>query len=886
MEIAGLENRLKKLTEDINKETFIYDLLLAYDFPKATISRLKSGDLNLSKDPNEILLKKKLLFKSIGNEDLHDVIDRLSNDKQIAKNEPRLIIVTDFNILLAQDTKTKDTLDVNLEDLFKHSDFFLPWLGKEKTQFKNENIVDIKAATKMGQLYDSIIHDNQDIIQTNNGKHRLNIFFARILFCLFAEDTDIFKDNLFTNQLAKLTSDDGSDLKKYLEILFESLDIKDKNKLSHNLQEYPYVNGGLFKDKLDLPYFSRKSRNIIIESGQLDWAAINPDIFGSMVQSIADPEERSNFGDHYTSVPNILKVINPLFMDELKNRFKLYKTEKELEGLLQEIYNLKIFDPACGSGNFLIVTYKQLCLLEIDILKELHKLNPNKWGNSSSGLTISGVNLNQFYGITIKDFDAEMSKLSLWLVQHQMNIVFKSVFGNARPSLPLSDAGNIKCGNSTEVDWKEICPKHTSGYVYLIGNPPYKGSGKQSQEQKSDMANVFEGIADYKNLDYISCWFYLASKYIIKSNAEFAFVSTNSITQGGQVGLLWKNILDSQLEIGFAYQSFKWTNNARSNAGVTCVIIGIRNVSKKDKFIFKDSIIEKVNYIDPYLSKDNTTVVIKRSSPLSLFPKMLYGNKPADGGYLSLDRFEKDALIEKHANSVKFIKKLCGSDEFINGKERYCIWIEDKDVEDALLIPEIKSRINAVAEFRKKSKKKATQEKASSPHSFAEARFMERNSIIIPVVSSERREYLPIGFLDNQTVILNTAQAIYDPPLFIFAIIASRLHMLWTKTVGGRLETRISYSSSLCFNTYPFPEISVNKKKELEELVYGVLNERERYPDKTIADLYDPKIMPHKLKEAHRNMDDVIEKIYEPKGFNSDEERIKCLFNLYKEMAK
>jgi hypothetical protein len=875
MEISELENRLKKLTEDINKETFIYDLLLAYDFPKATISRLRNGDLNLSKDPTELNLKKKLFFKYVTDKDPHIVIDELSNRKDIKQTDPRFIIVSNFELFLSLDTKTKDTLDIPINELYKNFDFYFPWIGKEKTKLQNESLVDIKAARKMGQLYDSIIQENKNFISSKESRHVLNIFFARLLFCLFSEDTGIFKDGIFTNCLASHTSEDGSDLKKYLEEIFLTLNKKDNFSKAQYLQDFPFVNGGLFKDDFEIPNFSRKSRQIIIESGQLDWGGINPDIFGSMVQAISEPEERSDYGVHYTSVTNILKVINPLFMDELNRDFDEWQTEKDLEKILGKIYQIIIFDPACGSGNFLIISYKQLCNLEIKIFEELQSVNPSKWKIASSG-----IQLNQFYGITLNDFDAEIAKLSLWLSQHQMNIKFKEVFGDLPATLPLRETGNILCGNSTRISWDSFCKKD-KGNVYILGNPPYLGFSLQNSEQKEDIKLNLGGAS---KLDYISIWFLKASSYIKNTNFKFAFVTTNSINQGEQISLLWPSIFKMNLEIYFAYTSFKWTNNAVKNAAVSCNIIGIASRANNKKFIYTENIRREVNSISPYLTANSNSYVTKRSTPLSNFPIMMLGDMAKDGGNLVLSKEEKNVLLKTSPQAKKYIKRFIGAIDLIRGEERWCLWISEEDFVDAAKIPFIKDRFNKVSQSRLASEKVATQEYANKPYRFVEIRYRNSPSILIPTTSSELREYIPIGFIDKDSIVTAPNQAIYDPPTYLFAVVSSKMHMIWVKAVGGKLKNDIRYSSVLCYNTFPFPDISLNQKNFLEESVHTLLDVREKYSNHTLSKLYDKQQMPDDLKLAHKQIDSLVESCYRKEPFISDEERLEYLFNMYESL--
>jgi len=877
-----LESKISNLVKNLDPDTFIFDLLFAYDFPKSTIARIKNGDLNLSKNPKEILLKGKLLFKVVSEkEDLHHEIDLLSSNKAQDKNNPRFIIVTDFKALLALDTKKRDTLDISIDELSRHFDFFFPWIGKEKTQLMNENLVDIKAANKMGQLYDLLLNDNPNFLNSEKNRHYLNIFFARLLFCLFSEDTGIFEEGLFVNSIASHTKEDGSDLQEFFNTLFLVLNSKENSKYSSYFKKFPYVNGGLFADQISIPLFSRKSRGNIIEAGLLDWAIINPDIFGSMVQAISDPNERSNLGIHYTSVSNILKIINPLFMDELHESFKSYKTEKDLEKILSRIYKFKIFDPACGSGNFLIVTYKELCNLEIKIYEELQKLNSHKWAISNSGLR-----LNQLYGITIKDFDVEIAKLSLWLTEHQMNLLFKDIFKCSRPTLPLTSLVNIHKENSLRVNWDSICSKDIESEIFVIGNPPYLGSSMQTNEQKTDLDTVFKGSDNYRNLDYISGWFVQAAKYIQGTNNQCAFISTNSICQGEQVAMLWPHILSKNVEISFCHSSFKWKNNAKANAAVIVVIVGLRNKSNSKKYIFQDGTRHIVNNINPYLLDARNLIISSRSSPLSSIPKMSYGCKFTDGGNLILSDNEKAEFLNKFPKAEKFVRKLIGSEEFINGKTRWCLFIRDSDLEEALGYEFIRNRIAKVKLMRLASKAASTRDRANSAHKYESSTYTETNAIIIPRVSSERREYVPMGFLNPDTVIVDSAQAIYQAKPWILSVLTSKMHMIWMRVVAGRLKTDYRYSSAIVYNTFPFPKINDNQKQILNNCAFQIINAREMYSERTLAELYDPDKMPIELALAHSKNDLEVDKCYTFKDSMSDDDRLKILFDLFQDMTK
>ncbi len=878
MDIEKLETKIKSLLDNFDEKKFIYDLLLAYEQPKASITRLQKGDFNLSKIPGEILWKKNLFFKKETDVDLHSLIDNYKKNSAITKQNPRFIIVTDFHNLLAVDSRTNDTLDIKISELARHCDFFLPWAGMEKSKLQSESPADIKAAERLGRLYDIILEDNPTAYDSD--RHTLNIFLSRLLFCFFAEDTDIFNNDQFTNAVASHTAQDGSDMQSYLQKLFKVLNLLERSDYPQFLQDFPYVNGGLFADDFPVPIFSARSRKIIIECGALNWKAINPDIFGSMIQAVVHNDRRGSMGMHYTSVVNIMKVIEPLFLNDFYAQFEnAGNDKKKLNKLLDRLYHLRIFDPACGSGNFLIIAYKELCKLEIEIFKQLY-------GNQTTFRFLSNIHLTQFYGIEIDDFAHETTKLSLWLAEHQMNLAFKEIFGKTRPTLPLQDGGHIICGNATRLDWEEACPKDDGYEIYILGNPPYLGSSVQSKEQKADKVFVFDGILNFKNLDYIACWFLIGSKYIQNSNAQLAFVSTNSISQGEQVAMLWPHIFSMKLEISFAHQSFKWTNNAKGNAGVTCIIVGIMNLFEKPKFLFKNGVSLSVKNINPYLSISNNLIVNKRKNPLATVPIMSYGNKAADGGYLSLTEFERNELLALATEAEHFIKKLIGASEFINDKQRYCLWIENENLEHALSIAGVGTRIEKVRQFRLNSKKKATRENADISHRFTETRYASNNSIIVPSVSSERRLYIPIGFLDGNNIVSNSAFAIYDPPTYIFAVISSRMHMTWVRAVAGRLKTDYRYSSALCYNTFPFPDITKSQKTILEDSVFKVLDEREQHSEKTMAQLYDPDKMPDGLRQAHHEMDLAVERCYRAKLFTSDEKRLEYLFKLYEEMIE
>lgn len=884
MKSAEIKHNVQNLIDNFSKEEFVYELLIAFGISKTAITRLKKGDYNLSKIEGEILFKKKIFFKIEASDKLLSSIEEVSKEARILKQQPRFAILTDYKQLVAKDLKLGKNLDVSITELPNYFDFFLPLAGSEVYNSENNNEADRDASYKMASLYDLLIEENPNIYNSKESVHNLNIFLSRLLFCFFAEDTEIFaEDSIFTNTLVQQTTDDGSDTHLFLNELFERLNTPNASHFPAFLQKFEYVNGGLFSQKIESPRFNFKARKTLVELGDLNWKNINPDIFGSMIQAVVIPEYRSDLGMHYTSVENILKLIKPLFLDELYEAYENATTLNQLRTLINRISKIKFFDPACGSGNFLIITYKEIRLLEILILEKITDLE-----GSTPTLKWTSVQLSQFYGIELDDFAHEMAILSLWLAEHQMNKVFEDRlmdFGKSKPILPLKEAGQITQGNATRLDWNSVCPITEKDEVYVIGNPPYLGARLQDAEQKKDMRIVFNGKNGYNNIDYISCWFFKAKDYIKGFNAKCAFVSTNSICQGEQVALMWPSILSDNIEIDFAYQSFKWTNNAKGNAGVSVIILGLRNVSDDPKYLFVDNFRKLAKNINPYLMDSTNIIVTGRSKPISKLPEISFGSMANDGGYLLLDEEEKKELVTNYPEAENFLKFIKGSSEFIRGENRYCIWLVDLKDFEFNKIPEIKNRIDKVEIHRLNSKRDATNKLAINPHLFGEIRHQKTDSIIIPSVSSINREYIPIGFLNDETIISNLALAIYQANFWNFAVVTSRMHMVWVRAVGGRLGTGYRYSAKLCYNTFPFPDLTTKQKENLNLYVFSILDERAKHPSKTMAQLYNPSTMPKGLLQAHQELDLAIEQCYRLQPFKNDTERLEYLFKLYEEMT-
>lgn len=868
-------------------EELIYSLLRIFcGYGDGNIKRIRDGVGNKAKDGRTVLIPNLIAYRPKGDLDFYDEIKDMQADKKLIKHTPRLFVVSDGNKIVALDPKEQDIYENEVGLLWKDFEFFCPLAGIEKIRNYQEAEADIKSAELMAKIFDEIRRHND--IKDKEEMHNLNIFMSRLLFCYFAEDTNLFPEqNLFTNAIIQFTADDGHDLAEFIDRAFFAMSTDNpavRNTLPKQFSVFPYVNGGLFKERIPIPVLSRRTRVLMIKCGDFDWKDINPDIFGSMIQAVVTPEMRAGLGMHYTSVTNIEKLIYPLFLDDLRGEFNVAKDTKDvkrLRRLLARLGKIKFFDPACGSGNFLIVTYKRIRELEIEIWEVLRKLG-------ESELPMSNISLQQFYGIEIDDFACDTATLSLWLAEHQMNNKFYSAFNVHVDALPLRPSGHIVCQNACRIDWNTVCPHTSDEEVYVMGNPPYLGARLQNDEHKEDMNFAIQQKITYNNLDYIAVWFYKGSNYIKNSKVRLAFVTTNSICQGEQVGLLWRYIFSVGIEIYFAYSSFKWKNNAQNNAGVTCTIIGLRSViSKKfSKYLYNEHDKREVENINPYLTTGTNVIVDKLNSSISDFPAIAFGSMPNDGGMLLLNEQEKDELIQENELTTKLIHRLLGSQEFIRDEKRYCLWITDKLLPVAYSINSIKKRIDECKKIRERSPRENTRLLADAPYKFGEIRYKESECIIIPRHSSERREYIPIGYLDAGTVVADSAFAIYDAPKWLFAVLTSKMHMAWVKTVGGRLETRYRYSAQLCYNTFPFPAISELQKAELEKLAQEVLDIRDEHFDMTPGEMYNPETMPDDLKDVHRRLDFAVERCYRLEPFTSNEERLECLFNLYVKMTK
>lgn len=912
LDIVSIEDKTKELLENLDESGFFYDFLGLYDFPKATLTRLRKNN------GNEV--KNKALFEVIGQG--QSVVAKVAEMEKVLsskKSKPRILIATDFEELAAKDIQTADTLNISLKDLPAYVDFFLPWNGVEKVDYAKENPADIKAAARFTRLYDELRQINQFSDQTTEEKE-FNLFLIRLLFLLFAEDTEIMPKGIFTNAIKTRSAEDGSDLDNLINKIFASLDVANRSSQEKWLQEFPYVNGKLFTKAHTALVFDRKTRKLIIEAGELlNWNEINPDILGAMIQTVASKEQRSVSGMHYTSVENIMKVIKPLFLDDLTASYqnlvdKINENEdkditnktrrenrntfiRELESLLDRISNIKFLDPACGSGNFLIITYKEIRRLEVKILKSLRELRQDR---TIDFFETSKISLNQFYGIELDDFAHEVARLSLWIAEYQMNLEAENEINLKSAFLPLRDAGNITQGNALRLEWNEILPHQSDDEIYLIGNPPYIGAKLQNKEQKEDLKHTIGEKLKYKKMDYIAGWFFKGVEFINSANSKLAFVTTNSIFQGEQVGFVWEPLLD-KMTIDFAYTSFKWGNSAANNAGVTVAILGLANNTnaKSEKYIFDETLNRvSANHINPYLASGEDILVKSANAPLNNLPKMVFGSMPRDGGYLIIStQEERNSIISEYPELSHYIKNYVGSEEFIKDKHRYVFWLNEKTYQEVKDNPIIQKRVEAVKANRLASSASSTQAAAKTPYAFVQkgeydeayATFKasgedEFLQILVPRVSSENREYVPMGFVGEDTIISDSAMAVYNAPIWLLGLLESHMHMVWLRAVGGRLKTDYRYSAGLVYNTFPVPELSTRRKNMIEEQIFEILDLREEL-DGTLAELYHKDTMPESLRDAHKKLDEIVERAYKDTPFKSDEERLSHLLKRYKEMT-
>ncbi len=792
---------------------------------------------------------------------------------------PKYILVCDFEKFRLYDLEEDSTVEFNLNELVNNVQHFGYLLGYQKKIYKEQDPANIKAAELMGKLHDRL----EEIGYTN---HPLEVYLVRILFCLFAEDTTIFNKQQFQEFIEQRTSADGSDLAAKLQELFQVLNTPKEKRftnLDEQLADFPYVNGKLFEEILPMASFDSKMRQSLLDCCYLDWSKISPAIFGSMFQSVMNPKERRNLGAHYTSETNILKLIKPLFLDDLWKEFESVKDNRnKLQDFHQRLSKLKFLDPACGCGNFLVITYRELRLLEVAILKALRK-------NGQAVLNVSDIiwlDVDMMCGIEFEEFPARIAEVAMWLIDHQMNMQISNEFGQYFVRLPLKKSAKIFHGNALQIDWETVVAKDELSFI--LGNPPFIGSKMMTQEQRDSIVNEFANIQGSGVLDYVTGWYVKAAKFIQDTKIKVAFVSTNSIVQGEQTSILWGQMLNKyNIKIHFAHRTFKWSNEAKGNAAVYCVIIGFANFDTANKTIYEYENIKgeahelKVTNINPYLVDAKDILISKRTNPICNVPNMSFGNMPLDGGNLLLTVGEKDELLKSTPKAKKFLKKVIGSHEYINNEERWCLWLIDATPTELKQMPEVLKRIDSVKKFRESSIAPSTRKFALTPALFRDKNLPEKY-IVIPGVSSERRTYIPIGLLQNDVIPTNLVHIVPNGNLYHFGILTSSMHMAWVKNVCGRLKSDFRYSKDIVYNNYPFPENPTEKQiKAIETAAQRVLDARLSFPNSSLADLYDPLTMPPALVRAHNELDKSVDLAYRPQPFTSEANRMVFLFELY-----
>ncbi len=911
MNAVEIEEAISKLAEQpFDAEEFPYLFLQAFGNKETTLKRLRKGESNKS-DLGGVLQTNNIHIAVAAPGTVTRTLAALKASPATTRAKAKFVLATDGDTFEAEDLASGETVACAYADFPDHFGFFLPLAGITTVKQVRDSSFDIRATSRLNRLYVELLKDNPDW-GTAERRPDMNHFMARLIFCFFAEDTDIFNgEGLFTATIEQMSARDSSNTHEVIGELFRAMNTPIAQRATAKLPRwadvFPYVNGGLFSGSPAVPRFSRIARSYLLHIGGLDWRKINPDIFGSMIQAVADDEERGALGMHYTSVPNILKVLNPLFLDDLRARLEeAGDNSRMLLNLRRRMARIRVFDPACGSGNFLVIAYKEMRAIEAEINKRRGEAD-----------RASEIPLTNFRGIELRDFPAEVARLALIIAEYQADVLYRGQKLALAEFLPLNKENWITCGNALRLDWLSICPptgtgvKHRAddlfhtpldqpqidfenegGETYICGNPPYLGSKWQKDDHKEDLKAIFDSRTPaWKSLDYVAGWFMKAADYGLRSKASAAFVSTNSICQGQQVPILWPLIFETGHQISFAHTSFKWANLASHNAGVIVAIIAISRDLSSPKRLFSiaedGSVIERqVTNINAYLVAGANKAINVARSPIGNLSPMLFGNMPRDGGHFILSADERMQLLGSYPELARFIRPYLGSEQMIQGKPRWCIWIEAKDSEFANAHPYLRALLGRVREFRASSAAASTRDFAAKPYRFVQiAGTAKRHTLAVAKVSSERRPYLPVHVFDRETIVSDLLFALYDAPLWNMSIVASRLHLVWISTVCGKLKTDFRYSNTLGWNTFPVPTLTEKNKADLTRCAEDILLAREAHFPATIADLYDPEKMPADLQEVHERNDEVLERIYIGRRFRNDTERLEKLFDLYTRMT-
>ncbi|MFT4161870.1 class I SAM-dependent DNA methyltransferase [Shinella sp.] len=908
MNAVEIEEAISALADQpFDAEEFPYLFLQAFGNKETTLRRLRKGESNKS-DLGGVLQVNNIHLAVAPRGKVTDTLAALKSSPATARAKAKFVLATDGDSFEAEDLTTGETIACAYGDFPNHFGFFLSLAGITTVKQVRDSSFDIRATSRLNKLYVELLKDNPDWGSAER-RPDMNHFMARLIFCFFAEDTDIFNGTgLFTATVDQMSARDSSNTHEVIGEIFRAMNMAIKDRAAAALPRwadaFPYVNGGLFSGSLDVPRFSKIARTYLLHIGSLDWRKINPDIFGSMIQAVADDEERGALGMHYTSVPNILKVLNPLFLDDLRARLEeTGGNPRKLLNLRNRMARIRVFDPACGSGNFLVIAYKEMRAIEAEI--NAHR---GEEGRKSD------IPLTNFRGIELRDFPAEIARLALIIAEYQCDVLYRGQKDALQDFLPLDAQNWITCGNALRLDWLSICPptgtrvtlvsddlfsmpqdqarinfENEGGETYICGNPPYVWTNDQTPEQKSDLQTLFSShTTSWRGLNYISGWFLKLAQYGLICDCKGAFVAINTICQGQHAALFWPVIYAHRHRIIFAHEPFKWNNLASNNAGVTVVIIGLALEPISVASLYSEdyrgkTVVRKVDKIGPYLVPNVDTIVSKHNRQISSLDEMVRGNMPYEGGYLLLSMRDKKELLSNDPRAERFINRISGSAEIVDGKPKYCVWINDDDFEEARKIQPIQDRLENVRELRLKNTDQNVVAMAATPHRFREMNRGLNSTIAMPAVSSEARLYLPVELLPVDHIITNRAYGIYDGKLFNFAILASTLHIVWVGAVCGKLELRYSYTNTLGWNTFPLPSIGLTEKNkaDLTRCAESILLAREVHFPATIADLYDPEKMPDNLREAHERNDEVLERIYIGRRFRNDTERLEKLFDLY-----
>ncbi|MGD9729013.1 MAG: class I SAM-dependent DNA methyltransferase [Nitrospiraceae bacterium] len=911
MNAVEIEEAISALAErPFDAAEFPFAFLEAFGNKETTIKRLRKGESNKS-DLGGVLQTNNIHIAVAPAGEVTKTLTALRESPATKRFKANFILATDGDTFEAEDLDSGETIACAYADFPDHFAFFLALAGISTVKQVRDSSFDIRATSRLNKLYRTLLEENPDW-DVAERRPDMNHFMARLIFCFFAEDTDILHPSYrFTDTVERMS--DATNTHDVIGAIFRSMNTRPEEKNAAGIPRwadgFPYVNGGLFSGSMDVPRFSRIARSYLLHIGKLDWTKINPDIFGSMIQAVADDEERGALGMHYTSVPNILKVLNPLFLDDLRGKLEeAGDNQRKLLNLRNRMARIRVFDPACGSGNFLVIAYKEMRAIEAEINKR--RGEPDRR---------SEIPLTNFRGIELRDFPAEIARLALIIAEYQCDVLYRGQKLALAEFLPLDAENWITCGNALRLDWLKLMDaartgvrlvsddllqtpldqtqidfENEGGETFICGNPPYKGSNWRTKEQTADLGELFSSrTKSWKALDYVCGWLIKAADYGQNARCATSFVATNSVCQGLQASILWPIVLALGQEISFAHTSFKWSNLASNKAGVSVVVIGLSTSPVREKRLYEtdgdgQTHARQVANINAYLLNAKDVFVQGAKQPISFDAHITDGSGALDGGHLVLDRPAYDSIIKMNAGRyARYVRPYMGSGEFIKGTQRWCLWIEDRELGDALECDEIRERVAAVRRYRESAGTRA-RTAISRPHKFAWINKRNAQQIIVPTVFSEKREYVTAGYLDDRVIVNNAASIIQDPGMHVFAIVSSAMHMCWVEAVAGKLEDRIRYTSATCYNTFPFHSLTEKNKADLARCAEEILLAREHYFPATIADMYDPDRMDSEfplVREAHERNDEVLERIYIGRRFKNDTERLEKLFELYTKMT-